>query len=179
MNILWVSIVQFFQWKMNVISINNQKKYRLHTSHMQMVAVQYQSAAQLPGVTGKYLQQLRINRGHCYISVLFAIVAILSEITGCTFLCPTLKFTIEISLGNNKAPARVSTNTLDSKLKSKCIVKVCMDLFWISARWTINKIPGEVPRADMHSRYYLCSVLHALLGEKILIALPFKNQPWE
>lgn len=112
-----------------MISINNQKKYRLHTSHMQMVAVQYQSAAQLPGVTGKYLQQLRINRGHCYISVLFAIVAILSEITGCTFLCPTLKFTIEISLGNNKAPARVSTNTLDSKLKSKCIVKVCMDLF--------------------------------------------------
>lgn len=112
-----------------MIGIDNQKKYHLHTSHMQMVAVQYQSAVQLPGVTGKYLQQLRINRGHCYISVLFVIAPILSEITGCTFLCLTLKFTIEISLGNNKAPARVSTNTLDSKLKSKCIVRVCMDLF--------------------------------------------------
>lgn len=98
-----------------------------------MVAVQYQPAVQLPVVTGKYLWQLRINRGHCYISVFFVIVSILSEITGCTFLCATLKFTTEISLSNNKAPASVSTNTLDSKLKSKCIVRVCTDLFWISA----------------------------------------------
>lgn len=42
----------------------------------------------------------------------------------------TLKFTLEVSLGNNKDTARVSTNTPDFKLKGEFIVvKESMDLF--------------------------------------------------
>lgn len=44
------------------------------------------------------------------------------KITSCTCLWVTLKFTIEVSIYNNKDPARVSMNAANFKLKVEFII---------------------------------------------------------